>query len=210
MLRIVGRNILKLQAGCRQPSAPERHAALLSPCCGSLSAEPTTGWPCPLPSPPSHSSPDLRSILDFTRLKYRECTVLLLNQVMNILKYSLLVKELQSLLCHSICHLEHHNPREIIGETFELDPKIFLLGILKTEMGKKKKYLAVHITTAARISFAQQWKEKKIPTKEQVIGKIMECAEMNKLTLEINDREDTDYYSVWDKWYGWLEKRKMK
>lgn len=95
--------------------------------------------------------------------------------------------------------------QEIVGEDIDLAPETFLLGILKRAYGKKKRYLIIHITTAARLIYAQYWKEKGLPPEEHIIRKVFECAEMSKLTYEINEDENSDYYTVWEGWYKWMD-----
>uniref|UniRef100_UPI001AD8D73B hypothetical protein n=1 Tax=Stappia indica TaxID=538381 RepID=UPI001AD8D73B len=66
-----------------------------------------------------------------------------------------------------------------------LDQNFFLLGIAEE---KEELYLLIRIITAARMSFAQNWKRSEIPEESVVRNKIWACAEMDKLTLEISIR----------------------
>ena len=40
---------------------------------------------------------------------------------------------------------------------------------------------------------------------QEIIKKILDCAEMDRLTLKIKGKEDTKYYQTWDLFYQWLE-----
>ncbi|XP_034277743.1 major histocompatibility complex class I-related gene protein-like isoform X2 [Pantherophis guttatus] len=53
------------------------------------------------------------------------------------------------------------------------------------------------------------WKQNNIPSDEIIIRKILECAEMDKMTMEFKERDDSDYYEVWNKMYSWLENGKQ-
>uniref|UniRef100_A0A670YH20 Histidine decarboxylase n=1 Tax=Pseudonaja textilis TaxID=8673 RepID=A0A670YH20_PSETE len=69
------------------------------------------------------------------------------------------------------------------------------------------KKLQDHVRHVSEIVSAQNWKSEEIPTDENVIRKILECAETNRLTLAIKEREQTDYYMVWDLFYQWLNNK---
>ena len=51
----------------------------------------------------------------------------------------------------------------------------------------------------------QYWKNEGTPTDQEIIKKILDCAEMDRLTLKIKGKEDTKYYQTWDLFYQWLE-----
>uniref|UniRef100_A0A2D4M4I4 Uncharacterized protein n=1 Tax=Micrurus spixii TaxID=129469 RepID=A0A2D4M4I4_9SAUR len=89
----------------------------------------------------------------------------------------------------------------------DFKPELFLLGIIPETYSKELKYLIVNVLTAARIVFAKNWKNEKIPMQEEVIKKIMDCAEMSKLTFEIREQEDKEFYLIWDLFYQWYEKK---
>uniref|UniRef100_A0A2D4KE11 Uncharacterized protein n=1 Tax=Micrurus paraensis TaxID=1970185 RepID=A0A2D4KE11_9SAUR len=76
----------------------------------------------------------------------------------------------------------------------DLKPETFLLGILPESYNKELKYLIINVLRAARIVFAQNWKNEKIPMDVEIIKKIMECAEMSRLTMAIREQEEKDYY----------------
>uniref|UniRef100_A0A2D4GQQ4 Reverse transcriptase zinc-binding domain-containing protein n=1 Tax=Micrurus corallinus TaxID=54390 RepID=A0A2D4GQQ4_MICCO len=95
----------------------------------------------------------------------------------------------------------------ITNEQLELEPELFQLGIFKKKYVKSTKYLLLYILTAARIAFAQCWKQPSIPSEKLIIQKVMSCAEMDTLTLSLKDKEASIFYKVWEQWYNWIERR---
>uniref|UniRef100_A0A8C6XLP4 Reverse transcriptase zinc-binding domain-containing protein n=1 Tax=Naja naja TaxID=35670 RepID=A0A8C6XLP4_NAJNA len=79
--------------------------------------------------------------------------------------------------------------REICDEEIYFKPEFFLLGITTKIYPKETFYLMIHIITAARMTFAQNWKNTETPTEAELIRKIIACAEMDKLTMEIKIRK---------------------
>uniref|UniRef100_A0A2D4KGU8 Uncharacterized protein n=1 Tax=Micrurus paraensis TaxID=1970185 RepID=A0A2D4KGU8_9SAUR len=77
-------------------------------------------------------------------------------------------------------------------------PECFLLGIMSKKYNKDELYLIIHIITAARTAFAQNWKETDILSEDEVMNKILICTEMNKLTLEMKNKDESAYYAIWD------------
>ncbi|KAF7236068.1 Extracellular calcium-sensing receptor [Varanus komodoensis] len=80
-------------------------------------------------------------------------------------------------------------------------------GIVPDDVGNQAMYLILHVTTVVRIAFAQYWMSEEPPTNQLFLKKILECAVMDKLTLSLKEKEDTDFYQTWDSFYHWLEKR---
>ncbi|KAF7239035.1 LINE-1 retrotransposable element ORF2 protein [Varanus komodoensis] len=80
-------------------------------------------------------------------------------------------------------------------------------GIVPDDVGNQAMYLILHVTTATRIALAQHWKSEEPPTNELILKKILDCAEMGRLTLSLKEKEDTDFYQTWNSFYYWLEKR---
>uniref|UniRef100_A0A2D4PVR6 Uncharacterized protein n=1 Tax=Micrurus surinamensis TaxID=129470 RepID=A0A2D4PVR6_MICSU len=85
-----------------------------------------------------------------------------------------------------------------------MKPETFLLGMIQGNYSKGNTYLVLHILTAARIAYAQCWKNPEIPADNIIIKKILECAEMYKLTLKIKGKEVLDYFITWELFYKWL------
>uniref|UniRef100_A0A2D4KMN7 Uncharacterized protein n=1 Tax=Micrurus paraensis TaxID=1970185 RepID=A0A2D4KMN7_9SAUR len=89
----------------------------------------------------------------------------------------------------------------------KLEPETFLLGMIKGNLSREKRYLTVHTLTAARIILAQNWKNELIPPDKVLIQKIMDCAELDKFTMELKGKEDREYYAVWERWYKWIKNK---
>uniref|UniRef100_A0A2D4PS50 Uncharacterized protein n=1 Tax=Micrurus surinamensis TaxID=129470 RepID=A0A2D4PS50_MICSU len=88
----------------------------------------------------------------------------------------------------------------------KLEPETFLLGVIKGNLSRKKRYLIVYILTVARITLAQNWKNETILDKV-LIQKIMDCAELDKFTMKLKGKEDREYCVVWDRWYKWAKNK---
>uniref|UniRef100_A0A2H6N1L4 Uncharacterized protein n=1 Tax=Micrurus carvalhoi TaxID=3147026 RepID=A0A2H6N1L4_9SAUR len=88
--------------------------------------------------------------------------------------------------------------QEITGYQSGLRLETFLLGIIKDRLPKEVKYLLLHITTATRIAFAQVWKTPNTPNEELIIHKITESAEMNMLTLRLKEKDDSEFFLIWN------------
>lgn len=99
---------------------------------------------------------------------------------------------------------------EITNIQIENSPEFFLFGMITAQHLKETKYLIIHILTAARLLFAQNWKSDQLPSKDKIVAKITECAEMDRLTLELQEKEESEYYLVWHQWYQWLERKISK
>uniref|UniRef100_A0A2D4LYR7 Reverse transcriptase zinc-binding domain-containing protein n=1 Tax=Micrurus spixii TaxID=129469 RepID=A0A2D4LYR7_9SAUR len=54
--------------------------------------------------------------------------------------------------------------QEITKEKIEFKPEMFLLEIMRGEYKKEIEYLIIHMLTAARITYVQNWKVKCNPT----------------------------------------------
>lgn len=54
----------------------------------------------------------------------------------------------------------------------------------------KMKHIFVHIVTAARIIYTQNWKSEDVPAKEQLMAKIYEIAEIEfrRLKMEVKGK----------------------
>uniref|UniRef100_A0A8C6XN85 Reverse transcriptase domain-containing protein n=1 Tax=Naja naja TaxID=35670 RepID=A0A8C6XN85_NAJNA len=100
--------------------------------------------------------------------------------------------------------------QEMCKEEIQFTPEFFLLRITKRTYPKDTFYLMIHIITAARIAFAQNWKNIETPTEAETLRKIITCAEMDKLTMELKNKEEMDYYKIWNNFYGWLDRRKIQ
>ena len=61
-------------------------------------------------------------------------------------------------------------------------------------------------TAAARILFAQKWKQEGIPSKDEWLLKMVEFAEMARLTARIREQEDNIFFEEWKCFSDYLKK----
>ena len=71
----------------------------------------------------------------------------------------------------------------------------------------EKKYLAIHTLTAARILFAKHWKDPENPSQEELIAKILDTAEIDKLSEWLDSTRKMNHEDCWHKFYDWLRNR---
>ena len=55
----------------------------------------------------------------------------------------------------------------------------------------------MYAITAAMILYTQRWKQEETPSKEEWLQKMMEFAEMAKLTATLRDQEENTFYQEW-------------
>ena len=87
--------------------------------------------------------------------------------------------------------------KKILKFTVPKKPEAFLLGIVGSEIPKKCKKVYMYAITAARILYAQRWKQEETPSKEEWLQKMMEFAEMAKLMATLRDQEENIFYQEW-------------
>uniref|UniRef100_A0A670HNW0 Reverse transcriptase domain-containing protein n=1 Tax=Podarcis muralis TaxID=64176 RepID=A0A670HNW0_PODMU len=95
--------------------------------------------------------------------------------------------------------------KKILKYTFRKKPEIFLLGILGNEIKKKDRKFVYYAVTAARVILAQKWKQQEIPTVDEWRTKVLDYAEMDKLTGKIRYIRDQKYIKEWGKFVDYLE-----
>lgn len=88
-------------------------------------------------------------------------------------------------------------------QEIEFKPEIFLLGLLANNMNTQSSYLILHVLTAARLVQAQLWKEGSPPKDDMNIKKILECAELDRLTKRLKGQEKSTFYISWNLFYDW-------
>uniref|UniRef100_A0A2D4PLL3 Uncharacterized protein n=1 Tax=Micrurus surinamensis TaxID=129470 RepID=A0A2D4PLL3_MICSU len=98
----------------------------------------------------------------------------------------------------------------MVKQKVDFRPETFLLGIINEKYNKGTIYLMIHIVTVVRLVYAQNWKNEDTPVEREIIRKRLVCAEMDRLTLEIKDKGETEYYDVWSKMYQWLARIREK
>jgi len=87
-----------------------------------------------------------------------------------------------------------------------MKPELYLLGKIEDNINKKQKVLFQYVSTAARIKYAQYWKQENIPTKEEWIIKIMDLMQTDKLTNLIKGKEIGKYKEIWDPFIKYMQK----
>lgn len=91
---------------------------------------------------------------------------------------------------------------EIISEVLTIvikpNPLQHLLSIIEDNLLKKQKRVIVYFTTAARITFVQNWKKETDPTYEMVMEKIVEYLEIVRLTAQLREVNTEKYMEEWE------------
>jgi len=95
---------------------------------------------------------------------------------------------------------------EILGFDIQMKPEIYLLGKIEDIMIKRQNILFLYLSTAARVNYAQYWKEEKIPTKEEWIMKLMELMQIDRLTNLIKGKETGKHKEIWDPFTDYIKK----
>lgn len=65
------------------------------------------------------------------------------------------------------------------------------------ELKRKFETLVLYKLTVARIVYAQRWKDTPIPTMQKWMGKVIELAEMAKLTILIKEKNLSSSVYIW-------------
>lgn len=95
--------------------------------------------------------------------------------------------------------------KQMLKQEIKFNPELCLLGMVPTTSKKEEKYLIIHIMTAARLAWAQMWKSDKAPADHMIIKKNLECAESDKLTHKLKEKEEGKFALIWNKFYTWLD-----
>ncbi|CAI5765507.1 Hypothetical predicted protein [Podarcis lilfordi] len=66
------------------------------------------------------------------------------------------------------------------------------------DLPKKLKNIFMYATTAARVLVAQGWKTEETPNKESWQEKLMDYAELAKLTYKLRDKDNCDFKDEWE------------
>lgn len=98
--------------------------------------------------------------------------------------------------------------KRIFKLNFPKNPETFLLGIEYNVLPKNFWSLFMYLTTAARLVYAQQWKNVNVPNKDDWLNKVLELAEMAKLTALIRDQYEI-FKKDWKPLLVYLEKYKQ-
>uniref|UniRef100_A0A670IED3 Reverse transcriptase domain-containing protein n=1 Tax=Podarcis muralis TaxID=64176 RepID=A0A670IED3_PODMU len=95
--------------------------------------------------------------------------------------------------------------KKILKYAFTKKPEIFLLGILGKDIEKKDSKFVYYAVTAARIILAQKWKKQEVPTTEEWRSKLLDYAELDRLTGKIRYKRDQEFLKDWGKYVEYLE-----
>lgn len=95
--------------------------------------------------------------------------------------------------------------KKILKYTFTKKSEIFLLGILGHEIKKEDCKLVYYAVTAARVVLAQMWKQQETPTVEEWRSKLLDYAELDKLTGKVRYIRDQKFIKDWGKYVDYLE-----
>ena len=88
-------------------------------------------------------------------------------------------------------------------QEIEFKLEIFLLGLLPNTVDIQSYYFILHVLTAARLIWAQVWKDENPPNDDMIIKKILESAEMDRVTKRLKGEEESRFYLNWNLFYNW-------
>uniref|UniRef100_A0A8D0C1K1 Uncharacterized protein n=1 Tax=Salvator merianae TaxID=96440 RepID=A0A8D0C1K1_SALMN len=94
--------------------------------------------------------------------------------------------------------------QKILKTNIPFKPELFLLGIIENKV-EGVNVLLQNMVTAARIVYAQKWNGDKIPTVGDWLVKIMELAEMDKLTNLLRNKTVDRFYRNWKPFIDFLQ-----
>lgn len=89
--------------------------------------------------------------------------------------------------------------------SFVKKPETFLLGITRREIKRKDFKLFQYAITAARTLTAQRWKQEQVPTLDEWRNKLIDYAELDKLTGKIRLQRDHKFLEDWGKFREYLK-----
>uniref|UniRef100_A0A670HWB0 Reverse transcriptase domain-containing protein n=1 Tax=Podarcis muralis TaxID=64176 RepID=A0A670HWB0_PODMU len=99
----------------------------------------------------------------------------------------------------------YNEMKKILRYTFVKRPEAFLLGIVGKDIRRKDHKFFQYAVTAARMVLAQRWKQEEIPKVEEWRVKLIEYAELDKLTGKIRYKKDQKFIKDWEKFVCYLE-----
>lgn len=82
--------------------------------------------------------------------------------------------------------------KKMLRLSFPPKTEIFLLSITEGEIPKKVLNPFHYATAVARIMYAQRWKDKNSPTKEDWQNKLIEYVELAMLTVKLRNQDESD------------------
>lgn len=100
--------------------------------------------------------------------------------------------------------LIYNELKKIFKYTFPKRPEAFLLGLIGKEIEKKDKNLFLYATTAARNMLAQNWKTDIIPNIMDWQVKMMDYAELARLSGKLRDQDEQKFQENWSKYLMYI------
>uniref|UniRef100_A0A670II65 Reverse transcriptase domain-containing protein n=1 Tax=Podarcis muralis TaxID=64176 RepID=A0A670II65_PODMU len=94
--------------------------------------------------------------------------------------------------------------KKIFKYTFPKRPEAFLLGMMDKEIKKEDRTIFLYATTAARIMLAQYWKVETIPNIKDWQIRMVNYAELDKLTGKIRDQDEQKFLKNWSKFWKYI------
>ena len=98
------------------------------------------------------------------------------------------------------------NTQNILKKKLKFIPQLFLLGII-TDCTLTETKLILNLITAARLLVAQYWKKEELPTIQEWIMKLMNLAEMAKISAYLKDHSNERYKLDWKRWIDYIQNK---
>lgn len=103
--------------------------------------------------------------------------------------------------------LVYNELKKILKYTFPKKPEAFLLGMVGKEIKKEDKTLFLYATTAARIMLAQNWKLEVIPNISDWQVKMINYAELDRISGRLRDQDEQKFHDNWKKYLMYMESK---
>lgn len=100
--------------------------------------------------------------------------------------------------------------QEILKTNLQLNPEIIIFSSADNQIEKNNAVIIRYMTTAARLSYAQYWKLNKAHTVEEWVVKVLETAEIAKLSALIKDKSLTNFRTIWNPHWTFLLRKEEK
>lgn len=96
--------------------------------------------------------------------------------------------------------------KKIVNIKLKFSPDVFLLNVIDFELEKKCGKILFYMLSAARIIYAQNWKSKIIPSKEEWTYKLLDMMEMDKLSRGLKNEKHNIFKEDWIDVINFLKK----
>ena len=97
--------------------------------------------------------------------------------------------------------------KEIVQQKLSFKPEMLLLNIMPEIIDKKIKYSLLYIFTAARLLWAQKWKNVETPTMDELLKTLLDIAELDILSEALWDQPRDFVKQSWKLIYNWTQKK---